>query len=96
MITAQYEIDNQHEEERKRGKGGHGRRHGQGQRRMNQQLQEPLRTTYLAVRNLKQIVMENWSLIQNQPLLKIIYKKPPIISHKRGKSLKDTLVQAKI
>ena len=34
-------------------------------------------------------MMEQWSLIQNQPLLKTIYLKPPIISYKRGKSLKD-------
>ena len=36
--------------------------------------------------------MEQWSLIQNQPLLKTIYLKRPIISYKRGKSLKDTPV----
>ena len=40
--------------------------------------------------------MEHWSLIQNQPLLKTIFEKPPIISYKKGKSLKDTLVRAKI
>ena len=49
-----------------------------------------------AVSNLKQTLMEQWSLIQNQPLLKTIYLKPPIISYKRGKSLKDTLVRSKI
>ena len=54
-------------------------------------------TTYhLAVNNLKQTLMEQWSLIQNQPLLKTIYLKPPIISYKRGKSLKHTLVRSKI
>ena len=36
------------------------------------------------------------SLIQNQPLLKTIFKTPPIISFKKGKSLKDMLVRAKI
>ena len=41
-------------------------------------------------------MMEQWSLIQNQPLLKTIYLKPPIISYKRGKCLKDTLVRSKI
>ena len=35
-----------------------------------------------AVRNLKQILMRHWSLIHNQPLLKTIFKKPPIISEK--------------
>ena len=39
--------------------------------------------------------MQQWSLIQNQPLLKTISKPPPIISYKRGKSLKDILVRAK-
>ena len=49
----------------------------------------PFVTTYQpAVKNLEQILMEQRSLIQNQPLLKTIYKKPPIISYKRGKSLK--------
>jgi len=57
----------------------------------------PFVTTYHpSVRDLKQILMENWGLIQNQPLLKKIYTKPPIISYKRGKSLKDTLVRAKL
>ena len=57
----------------------------------------PFVTTYHpAVSNLKQTLMEQWKLIQNQPLLKTIYLKPPIISYKRGKSLKDTLVRSKI
>ena len=57
----------------------------------------PFATTHHpAVSNLKQTLMEQWSLIQNQPLLKTIYLKPPIISCKRGKSLKDTLVRSKI
>ena len=40
-------------------------------------------------------MMNNWVVIQNQPLLKSIYTKP-IISYKRGKSLKDKLLRAKI
>ena len=57
----------------------------------------PFVTTYHpAVKHLKQILMEHWSLVQNQPLLKTIFEKPPIISYKKGKSLKDTLVRAKI
>ena len=57
----------------------------------------PFVTTYHpAVNNLKQTLMEQWSLIQNQPLLKTIYLKPLIISYKRGKSLKDTLARSKI
>ena len=57
----------------------------------------PFVTTYHpAVKKLKQIVMGNWSFIENQPLLKTIFTNPPIISYKRGKSLKDMLVRAKL
>ena len=48
------------------------------------------------VKKLKQIVMENWSFIENQPLLKTIFTNPSIISYKRGKSLNDMLVRAKL
>ena len=42
----------------------------------------PFATTYHpAVNNLKQTLMEQWSLIQNQPLLKTIYLKLPILSY---------------
>ena len=40
--------------------------------------------------------MEHWSLIYKQPLLKIISTKPPIISYRKGKSLKDILVRPKL
>ena len=39
---------------------------------------------HFTVNNFKQTLMEQWSLIQNQPLLKAIYLKRPIISYKRG------------
>ena len=39
---------------------------------------------------------EKLDLIQNQPLLRQIFKEPPIISYKKGKSLKDMLIRAKI
>ena len=56
----------------------------------------PFVTTYhSAVDNLKQTLMELWSLIHNQPLLKTIYLKPPITSYKRGKSLKIRLLDQK-
>ena len=29
-------------------------------------------------------MMENWGLMQNQPLLKTIYKKPPVIAYKKS------------
>ena len=49
----------------------------------------PFVTTYHpTVKRLKQIVMENWNFIENQPLLKTVFKTPPVISYRRGKSLK--------
>ena len=48
------------------------------------------------VPNLKQILMDKWHLIESQPLLRQIYKEPPLISYKRGKSLKDILVRTKL
>ena len=39
--------------------------------------------------------MANWNLIENQSLLKTIFKRPPIISYKRGKSLKDIACKSK-
>ena len=49
-----------------------------------------------AVPNLKKILLSKWHLIQDQPLLSEMYKEPPIISYKRGKSLKDVLVRSKL
>ena len=40
--------------------------------------------------------MGKWHLIQNQPFLREIFKEPPLISFKKGKSLNDMLVRAKI
>ena len=57
----------------------------------------PFVSQYLpAVPNLKNILMSKWHLIQNQPLLREIYKEPPILSDKRGKSLKAVLVRSKL
>ena len=49
-----------------------------------------------SVPNLKNILMNKWHLIQDQPLLREIYRDPPFISYRRGKSLKDILVRAKL
>ena len=49
-----------------------------------------------SVPNLKNILMSKWHLIENQPLLREIYREPPFISHRKGKSLKDILVRAKL
>ena len=39
-----------------------------------------------SVPSLKNILMKHWQLIENHPLLRQIYKKPPIISYKRRKA----------
>lgn len=44
----------------------------------------------------KKIIIHKWYLIENQPLLREIFKDPPIISYKRGKSLQEILVRAKL
>ena len=49
-----------------------------------------------SVPNLKNILMARWHLIKNQPMLREIFKDPPILSYKKGKSLKDILVRAKL
>ena len=41
-----------------------------------------------SVLDLKQILMKNWHLIEQQPLLSEIYKNPPLISYKRGRRSK--------
>ena len=74
-----------------------------GKKHFNKNLQEekltilPFVTQYQpSVPGLKNILMKHWHLIQNQPLLRQIYKEPPIISYKRGRSLTDILVKAKL
>ena len=58
----------------------------------------PFVTTYQpSVRHLKKILMLNWDLIQNQPLLNTIFRNSPIKAYsKRGTSFKDMLVRAKL
>ena len=48
------------------------------------------------VPNLKTILMSKWHIIEKQPLLREIFRKPPIISYIRGRPLKDILVRAKL
>jgi len=49
-----------------------------------------------AVPNVKQILMKHRHLIEEQPLLKEIFKEPPLISYKKGRSLKDIFVRSKL
>ena len=57
----------------------------------------PLVTQYNpSAPNLKNILMREWYLIENNPLLREIYREPPFISHRREESLNDILVRAKI
>ena len=61
----------------------------------NQQILPFVTQFQPSVPNLQQILMKNWHLIE-QPLLSGIYKKLPLVSYKRGRSLKDILVRAKL
>ena len=65
-------------------------------RKTDEKIMPFVTTFHPGVKKLKQILMQKWSFIQNQPLLKTIFQTPPMISYKRGKSLKDMLVTAKI
>jgi len=57
----------------------------------------PFVTTYNpATPNLKKILMKNWHIIQQQSKLAHISKQPPIVSYRKEKSLKDSLVRAKL
>ena len=44
------------------------------------------------VPNHKKVLMSKWYIIEKQPLLREIFREPPIISYKRGRSLEDILV----
>ena len=43
--------------------------------------------------DLQHILMNKWHLLQNQPLLRQMFKNPPLISYRKGRSLKDVLVR---
>ena len=49
-----------------------------------------------ALPSLKKILMGKWQLKQNQPRLREIFKEPPLISYRKGKSLKELLVRANL
>ena len=54
------------------------------------------RKEILPLQNLKNVLMSKWHLIQDKPVLREIYNKTTIISFKRGKSLGDILIRAKL
>ena len=49
-----------------------------------------------ALLGLKDILREKWHLIQNHQRLEEFSKEPPLLSYRKGKSLKDILVKAKL
>ena len=49
-----------------------------------------------SVPNLKNILMSKWHLIETQPLLRKMYKHPPLLSNRKGRLLKSVLVRAKL
>ena len=67
------------------------------QRQKTQNKPLPFVTQYHpSVADLQRIFMGKWHWIENQPLLSEIYKEPPFISYRKGKSLKDIRVRAKL
>ena len=44
----------------------------------------------------RKILIGKWHLIQNQPHVKKVFKEPPMISYRKGKSLQDLQVRAKL
>ena len=57
----------------------------------------PFITTFNpATPNLKKVLMKHWHLITESNRLGQIYSEPPIVAHRKDKSLKDLLVRAKI
>ena len=54
------------------------------------------RKEILPLPNLKNVLMSKWHLIQDKPVLREIYNKTTIISFKRGKSLGDIRIRAKL
>ena len=67
------------------------------QQRNKSARKKPRLTQYHpALPSLKKILMGGkWHLIQNQQRLREIFKEPPLISYREGKSLNDLLVRAK-
>ena len=56
----------------------------------------PFETQYHpALPNLENILMGKWHLIENQSYQRDIFKEPPLISYRKGKSLKDTRTQVR-
>ena len=49
-----------------------------------------------SVPNLKKILLDKWHLMEENPALKEICKGKPLISYRKGRSLKDILVSAKL
>ena len=48
-----------------------------------------------SVPNLKNILMSKWHLIENQPLLREIYKDLQLLSYRKGRSLENVLVRGR-
>ena len=57
----------------------------------------PFVTTFNpATPNLKKILIKHWHLIAGNPNLAQIFKNPPMVAHRKDKSLKNYLVRARI
>ena len=41
-------------------------------------------------------VTSTWTIIENEPTLRILWPEPPMVAHQRSKNLRDKLVPAKL
>ena len=66
------------------------------ERQIRTQKTSTLCYTIPALLSLKKMLMGKWHLIQNQQRLRAIFKEPPLIPYREGKSLKDLPVRANL
>jgi hypothetical protein len=47
-------------------------------------------------KHIAHILHKHWSIIENDPTLRILWPEPPMVAYQKNKNLKDTLVTAKL
>ena len=49
-------------------------------------------TTFIPkTKNIKDIILKHWHILQNDPSLKDTIKEPPMVTFKRGRNIRDTV-----
>jgi hypothetical protein len=47
-------------------------------------------------KHIAHILRKHWSVIENDPTLRVLWPEPPIVAYRKNKNLRDTLVTAKL